>query len=175
MAWLQSVTLLAFCTVALAKDPKPDRIRIAEVGHFTATFPDSSARASKAPVYLVQGNRMQFVTHTCEFDGLSYSVMYTYALDVRTKTMLADAKPEILLDGACAALHAVGVEFKKEMNFTEAGVPGREIVLETGSNAVHAKFDVREGRLYQVLVAGPKDRIAAAEPALFFKNFEMAK
>jgi len=151
-----------------AKEPKPEYTAHEVSGAYIITFPHKpDTKDSK----LESGNtKIAVSTAKVEFAGLVYTVSraeYPEAFD--------STKPETILDGIRDGMKGRDGQIKLDKSITLGDVPGREIVIQAGSNSIRAKVYVVKHVVTQVMVVGAKDKIDTAIPTEFFKSFGWAK
>jgi hypothetical protein len=87
-----------------------------------------------------------------------------------------DVTPSKLLDGVRDGLKGADgtVKADKEITFGDGKHPARDVTVEAGKTTIRAKLILVDRRLYQVMLTGSKDKVAAAEDE-FLKSFELMK
>ncbi len=88
------------------------------------------------------------------------------------------AKPKDLLDGGQKGLidnFKAKVTKSNDIEFGKDKLPGREIVGEKDAMQLRITLILKDNRLYQVFVVGPKDLVSGKDADDFFKSFEITK
>jgi len=87
-----------------------------------------------------------------------------------------DVAPAKLFDGVRDGMKAADgtVKLDRETTFGEAKFPARDLSIESGKTTIRSRLILVDHRLYQLMLTGSKDCVAAAE-AEFLKSFELLK
>lgn len=166
------IASLVLATLIAGDDPA--RPHVSVEGRYSVKFPKPPKVESKE---LAVGNGVTVPVVTAKADGkdgLVFAVVY------------ADYPPELnvpaakLLAGARDGLKGKdGVIVRdKATEFGDDKLLAREVTIEAGrnaKNAVRALLIVSGGRLYQVMVSGPKAAVEKTPVDEFLKSFELNK
>jgi hypothetical protein len=103
-----------------------------------------------------------------------FAVIYS---DLPAETLKV-AKPKDLLDGGQKGLidnFKAKLTKSNDIEFGKDKLPGREIVGEKDAMQLRLTLILKDNRLYQVFVVGPKDLVSGKDADDFFKSFEITK
>ncbi|HEY1188010.1 MAG TPA: hypothetical protein VGE74_10150 [Gemmata sp.] len=160
-------------------------LTVVTLGALTATAADEKY-ASKEGKYTVQfpaGGKVKNETKAAgtakmefaatEVNGKGFMVMYMElpkgAQNLPAKTLL-DAGETGGVDQSGGKLVS-----KKDIEFGNDKLPGREFVVEKDGNQANSRIVVTKSRLYVVTVAGPKDFATSKEAVAFLDSFQLTK
>jgi hypothetical protein len=165
--------LVLVSTIALARDPKQKPVTV--VDRYSAVFPDSTASKHDIITFDNGQTRLDYCTQRIEFDGVEYMTAYSAFPDSGNAAVYAKIKPDVFLKGARDAMRGKDgvVTLDEEITVDEA--PGRNLTIEAGKNVVRAKLFYKNQTLYQVLVAGPKDKVTGSEATRFLESFKLER
>jgi hypothetical protein len=139
-------------------------------GHFFCVMP-GSPKAEVQNVSTMVGN-LALHAYTVELDDAAYIVGYTDY----PESLVRNADVQAMLDGARdGAISNVGGRLVGERQIRLQGNPGREVWLEATVEGQTALAQLRVylvgTRLYQTLVAGPKESFSKSDAEKFLNSF----
>ena len=167
--------LVLFTTLAIARDPKSKLNPVLVVDRYSVVFPDSTAGKHVIINFDNGQTRLDYCTQRTEFDGVEYLTAYSAFPDSGSAAAYAKIKPDVYLKGARDAMRGKDgmVTLDEEITVDEA--PGRNLTIEAGKNVVRAKLFYKNQTLYQVLVAGPKDKVSGSEATRFLESYKLER
>lgn len=162
---------LAVPAVADSKKPKP-QTHTSEDGLYSVIFPAEPSSSEKKVAST--GGNLTIQTTRAEFAGVIYSVTFTDYPE-----SFGAVSADKVLDGVRDGMKGNDGSIKKEEKTSLDGVPGRELRIEAGKNAIRCRTFLVKQRLYQVMVtASSKDSkgtVDGDEAEQFFRSFSWAK
>jgi hypothetical protein len=166
---MRSMALLLLLPAAAAFAQKPAPYESPD-GSFRVAFPKEptvQSRKLATPAGQVPVTTTRIEAHK----ELVLSVTVTTYPD-----SFADVTPAKLFDAVRDGMKSADgtVKSEKEISFGAAKHPGRDVVIDAGKTTIHARLILVDHRLYQVMLTGSKDRVAASEGE-FLKSFELLK
>ena len=162
--FIAAIVIMCCASLAIAEDKK----YVSKEGKFTVDF------GSGEPMTLKQkaGDLELNITSATKGTG-SYMVLYS---DLPEGT-IKSKKPKEIFD-----VSEKGLKFKvtgsKDTEFGKDKLPAREITASTADKdpiQLRIIMMLADKRLYQVMVAGPKEVVEGKDADAFFKSFEIVK
>jgi hypothetical protein len=143
-----------------------------EAGKFTASFPGTVAeKTNEIPVE--GGNKLKLFLFTVEVNkNLAYMVTYVdYPDSVKT------TEPQKVLQGVRDGNKGTDGKMVKDdtIKYGKKEIPGRDLLIDKGTYHYRAKIILAGTRLYQVVIVGSKDDVAAKDADLFFESLKLAE
>jgi hypothetical protein len=167
--------LVFVSSLAMARNPKPKLNPVTVVDRFSVVFPDLTASKHTILTFDNSQTRMDYCTWRTDFDGVEYLTAYSSFPDSGSAAVYAKIKPDVFLKGARDGMKGKDglVTLDEEISVDEAS--GRNLTIEAGKNVVRAKLFYKNQTLYQVLVAGPKDKVTGSEATRFLESFKLER
>jgi hypothetical protein len=157
--------VLVLVAPALAGPKKPDyHTHNDRAGGYTVVFPGEPKESSKTVASA--GSNLDIHTARVEFNGVVYSVTHTIY-----PGSFGDVPSEKILDGVRDGMSKPDGTVAEEKVDLD-GVAGRSLRIDAGKkNAVRTTVFLSNRRLYQVMVAGPKEAVDGKDASDFLKSF----
>jgi hypothetical protein len=174
MKWRLLVLGFATCLQLGAKDKEPGwRTVHSKEGRFVVLMPDEP---------LAQGERIRLLgckTHLITYvvERKEQETAYIVLSCALPEAVLAKGSAERRLDrGRDLAVSRVHGQLVAEKKINLGDYPGRELSFAVeGKGLVRQRVYAVKGRLYQLLVAGPREVTGAKDADRFFQSFQLKK
>ena len=165
--------LLLIAPLSFARDPKPKPNPVTVVSRYSVVFPDSTSSKHKVLSLDNGSTRMDYCTQRVDFDDVEYLTTYTAFVDSGSAAAYSKIKPAVFLNGARDSMRGKDGVISLDEEIVVDEVPGRNLTIEAGKNVVRAKLFYKDQTLYQVIVAGPKDKVNGSEATKFLNSFTL--
>jgi hypothetical protein len=140
-------------------------------GRFEVLMPEK-LQATKSTVKTRIGDVEAFVFQSTGADR-AYVLMY----NDYPAALVRGNPAEALLDGAREGglAKVAGGKLKAEQKIQRGGHPGRDLLIEVmgGRYFIRDRLYLVEGRLYQLIVAGPEEFVRGPDAGKFFDSFKL--
>jgi hypothetical protein len=162
--------LAALCLAPALLARPAGEVYTSAAGGYSATFPGTpkeETRTQPGPVgevkvhlaYYASTNGVAYLTSYHDYPGRPPADQQKAILDAVVKGAAADGK----------------LAETKDVTHGDAKLPGRSYRVDKGKTAVRGVVVLKDGRVYQAVVAGPKDLVGGKDATAFLESFTVSK
>jgi len=165
--------LLAFCLSACNRAPQPRELK-SEAGRFSVMTPTPLEEMVQS--LETQGDKIELHIFSGQRGDTGYFVSYW---DYPPGLVHPDRLEEMLDASRDGSVAKVSGKLIREGKLTLMGNPGRELVIETGSQTgpeirrLQGRLFIVGNRMYQIMVVAPKDQKSRPEPGAFLQSLKL--
>jgi hypothetical protein len=165
--------LLAFNLSACNRAPQPREFK-SEAGRFSVMTP-APLEEMVLPLE-TQGDKIDLHIFSGQLGDTGYFVSYW---DYPPGLVHPDRLEEMLDASRDGSVAKVSGKLIREGKLTLMGNPGRELVIETGSQTgpeirrLQGRLFIVGNRMYQIMVVAPKDQKSRPEPGAFLQSLKL--
>jgi hypothetical protein len=165
--------LLAFCLSACNRAPQPREFK-SEAGRFSVMTP-TPLEEMVQPLE-IQGEKIDLHIFSGQLGDSGYFVSYW---DYSPEPIHPDRLEKMLDASRDGSVANVSGRLIREGKLTLMGNPGRELVIETGSQTgpetrrLQGRVFIVGNRMYQIMVVAPKDQKSRPETEAFLQSLKL--
>ncbi len=165
--------LLAFSLAACNRAPQPRELK-SEAGRFSVMTPTPLEEMVR-PLE-TQGDKIDLHIFSGQLGDTGYFVSYW---DYPPGLVQPDRLEEMLDGSRDGSVAQVSGRLIREGKLTLMGHPGRELLIETGSQTgpearrLQGRLFIVGNRMYQIMVVAPKDQKSRPEPGAFLQSLKL--
>ena len=165
--------LLAFCLSACNRAPRPRELK-SEAGRFSVMTPAPLEEMVQS--LETQGDKIDLHIFSGQLGDTGYFVSYW---DYPPGLIQPDKLERMLDASRDGSVAKVSGRLIREGKLTLMGNPGREMVIETGSQTgpearrLQGRLFIAGDRMYQIMVVAPKDEKSRPETEAFLQSLKL--